>query len=101
MEQYVEMVLDVPPAGGHGTDYVIRKRSWTILSGRRCPSLRREFIGAAGRCVEYAPLNVSVLTNEKWLLCSSLSRCSPMRSKYTPQRRVSITLEEPKTLCIP
>lgn len=52
-------------------------------------------LGAAG----YAPLNVSVITDEKWLLFV-IEQVLSNALKYTRSGSVSITLEAPKTLCI-
>ena len=49
--------------------------------------------------LEYAPLNVSVITDEKWLLFV-IEQVLSNALKYTRSGSVSITLEAPKTLCI-
>lgn len=49
--------------------------------------------------LEYTPLNVSVITDEKWLLFV-IEQVLSNALKYTRSGSVSITLEAPKTLCI-
>ena len=50
--------------------------------------------------LEYTPLNVSVITDEKWLLFVIEQVASPTPSSIRAAARSPITLEAPKTLCI-
>ena len=98
IEQYVEMVLTYLRLEGEGTDYVFREAK---LDDIVRPALRRfagEFI-ARRLTLDYAPTDVRVLTDEKWL-SFVIEQVLSNALKYTPQGGVSVYVEEPKTLCI-
>lgn len=70
----------------------------TISSGQAVRKYASQFIRRKLR-LEYTPLNVSVITDEKWLLFV-IEQVLSNALKYTRSGSVSITLEAPKTLCI-
>ncbi len=78
VEQYVEMVLGYLRLESPSSDYVIRNYLLDDIVRQVVRKYASQFIRRKLR-LEYTPLNVSVITDEKWL-CSSSSRCSPTRS---------------------
>ncbi len=98
IERYVDMVLAYLRLDSHDTDYVIRECD---LDGIVRPAVKKfagEFI-SRGLKLKYAPLNTRVLTDEKWL-GFVVEQLLSNALKYTPAGTVSISLEQPKTLCI-
>lgn len=98
IEQYVEMVLTYLRLNNESDDYVIKKNS---LDSILCQAVRKysnQFIRRR-ITLNYEPVNCSVLTDEKWLLFV-VEQVLSNALKYTKSGSVSITLEQPKTLCI-
>ncbi len=98
VEQYVEMVLGYLRLESPSSDYVIRNYVLDDIVRQAVRKFASQFIRRKLR-LEYAPLNVNVITNEKWLLFV-IEQVLSNALKYTRSGSVSITLEEPKTLCI-
>ena len=99
VEQYVEMVLGYLRLESPSSDYVIRNYALDDIVRQAVRKFASQFIRRRLR-LEYTPLNVSVITDEKWLLFV-LEQVLSNALKYTPSGgTVSIFLEEPKTLCI-
>ena len=97
-EQYVEMVMVYLRLTG-GSDLVLRECQLDGIVRRAVRRFAGEFIGRKLKLC-YEPLNVSCVTDEKWLLFV-LEQVLSNALKYTPSGgTVSIFLEEPKTLCI-
>ena len=98
VEQYVEMVLGYLRLESPSSDYVIRNYALDDIVRQAVRKFASQFIRRRLR-LEYAPLNVSVITDEKWLLFV-IEQVLSNALKYTRSGSVSITLEAPKTLCI-
>ena len=98
VEQYVEMVLGYLRIESPSSDYVIRNYALDDIVRQAVRKYASQFIRRKLR-LEYAPLNVSVITDEKWLLFV-IEQVLSNALKYTRSGSVSITLEAPKTLCI-
>ena len=98
VEQYVEMVLGYLRLESTSSDYVIRNYALDDIVRQAVRKFASQFIRRKLR-LEYTPLNVSVITDEKWLLFV-IEQVLSNALKYTRSGSVSITLEEPKTLCI-
>ena len=98
VEQYVEMVLGYLRLESTSSDYVIRNYVLDDIVRQAVRKFASQFIRRKLR-LEYAPLNVNVITDEKWLLFV-IEQVLSNALKYTRSGSVSITLEEPKTLCI-
>ncbi len=98
ISQYVEMVLVVLRLDADTTDYVIREYD---LDGNIRQAVRKHATQFIYRKIQlkYEPLNVSVLTDEKWLLFV-IEQVLSNALKYTKSGSVEIFMEEPKTLCI-
>ena len=97
-EQYVEMVLGYLRLESPSSDYVIRNYALDDIVRQAVRKYASQFIRRRLR-LEYTPLNVSVITDEKWLLFV-IEQVLSNALKYTRSGSVSITLEAPKTLCI-
>ena len=80
------------------TDYVIREHDLDAIIRGELRKFSGEFIGRR-LTLEYAPLNVTVLTDAKWL-AFVIGQVLSNALKYTPLGRITITLGAPKTLCI-
>ena len=98
VEQYVEMVLGYLRLESPSSDYVIRNYALDDIVRQAVRKFASQFIRRKLR-LEYTPLNVSVITDEKWLLFV-IEQVLSNALKYTRSGSVSITLEAPKTLCI-
>ena len=98
VEQYVEMVLGYLRLESPSSDYVIRNYLLDDIVRQAVRKYASQFIRRKLR-LEYMPLNVSVVTDEKWLLFV-IEQVLSNALKYTRSGSVSITLEAPKMLCI-
>ena len=98
IEQYVEMVLCYLRLDAGSNDYVIREYALDDIVRQAVKKLAGQFIRKKLTLV-YEPLNVRVLTDEKWLLFV-LEQVLSNALKYTPSGRIVIDMEAPKTLCI-
>lgn len=98
IEQYVEMVLTFLRLGSDSTDYVFRTYDLDSIVRPAVKKFAGEFIGKK-LILRYAPLNVSVVTDEKWL-SFVIEQIISNAVKYTDTGEVSVYMESPKTLCI-
>ena len=98
IEQYVEMVLTFLRLGSDSTDYVFKTYDLDSIVRPAVKKFSGEFIGKK-LTLRYAPLNISVLTDEKWL-SFVIEQIISNAVKYTDSGEVSIYMESPKTLCI-
>ena len=98
IEQYVEMVLCYLRLDSDTTDYVIKELELDAVVRqavrRMAPKKKKKKIS-----LSYEPLNTKVLTDEKWLLFV-VEQVLSNALKYTKKGQITITLEEPQTLCI-
>ena len=98
IERYVEMVLAYLRLDGESTDYMLREYE---LDGIIRSSVRKfsgEFIDRK-LALDFQPTGIKVLTDEKWL-SFVLEQLLSNALKYTPAGKITIRLEEPRTLCI-
>ena len=98
IERYVEMALTYLRLDSETSDYVIRP---CALDGLLRGTLRKfagEFIARKLR-LDYPGTEKTALTDEKWL-SFVVEQLLSNALKYTPAGTVSVTVEEPLTLCI-
>lgn len=98
VEQYVEMVLMFLRLDSDSTDYVIREYDLDTIVRQAVRKFAGEFISRKLQLV-YEPINVKVITDEKWLLFV-IEQILSNALKYTPSGSITISLEAPKMLCI-
>lgn len=98
IEQYVEMVLMFLRLDSDSTDYLIREYPLDPIIRQAAKKYAGEFIARKLQFV-YEPLDVTVLTDEKWL-SFVIEQLLSNALKYTPSGSVSVTLEDSMTLCI-
>ena len=99
IEQYVEMVLCYLRLDSDSTDYVFREQELDPILRQAVRRLSGQFIRRRMH-LQYEPLGVRVLTDEKWLLFV-VEQVLTNALKYTPAGgTITIELEEPKTLCV-
>lgn len=98
IEQYVEMVLMFLRLDSETTDYVIKECDLDNIVKHAVKKFASQFIRRKIR-LEYNPLNIRVLTDEKWLEFV-IEQVISNALKYTRSGTVTIDAEEPKTLCI-
>lgn len=96
-EQYVEMVMVYLRLNG-GSDLVLRECELDAIVRRAVRRFAGEFIGRKLKLC-YEPLNVSCVTDEKWLLFV-IEQVLSNALKYTRAGSITIELEAPKTLVI-
>lgn len=98
IEQYVEMVLAFLRLGADTKDYVFKEHDLDLIIKEAVRKFAGQFIRKKLRLC-YEPLNIRVLTDEKWL-AFVIEQVLSNAVKYTPSGSISITLEPPCTLCI-
>ncbi len=98
VEQYVDMVLTYLRLNSESSDYVIKSHDLDPIIRQAVKKFAGEFIERKLR-LEYEPLNVTVITDEKWL-SFVIEQVLSNALKYTPSGSISITLEPEKKLCI-
>ena len=98
IEQYVEMVLAYLRLNSDTKDYVFREQELDPIVKEAVKKFARQFIRKKIRLC-YEPLNVRVLTDEKWL-AFVIEQVLSNALKYTHTGSITIDLEEPLTLCI-
>ena len=98
IEQYVDMVLTFLRLDSESTDYVIKEYDLDSIVRQAVRKFAGDFISRK-LSLDYEPLNVKVLTDEKWLLFV-VEQILSNALKYTSSGGITITLESPKTLCI-
>ncbi|MFR2965264.1 MAG: sensor histidine kinase [Anaerovoracaceae bacterium] len=98
IEQYVEMVLTFLRLDSDTTDYVIKEYSLDDIVSQAVRKFSGDFINRK-LTLEYKPLKAKVITDEKWL-SFVIEQVLSNALKYTVNGKISISMEEPKTLCI-
>lgn len=98
IEQYVEMVLTYLRLDVNSTDYVFREQPLDPIVKGAIRKFAGQFIRKRIQ-LNYSPLNILVLTDEKWLTFV-IEQVLSNALKYTISGSISIDLEEPSTLCI-
>lgn len=98
IEQYVEMVMAFLRLDSGSTDYVIREHDLDGIVRESVRKFAGEFIARKIKLC-YEPINTTVITDEKWL-CFIVEQILSNALKYTAEGSITISLEEPKKLCI-
>jgi hypothetical protein len=98
IEQYVDMVLVFLRLDGDSTDYVLRPCDLDAIVRGAVKRFAGEFISRKLR-LDYQPLSLTVLTDEKWLRFV-VEQVLSNALKYTPTGGITITVEGDKILCI-
>ena len=98
IERYVSMVLTYLRLEGSSTDYVIRETDLDSILRPVFKQFAGEFISRKLK-LDYTPINIKVLTDEKWL-SFVVEQLLSNALKYTPKGSVSVYLEDPAVLCI-
>lgn len=98
IEQYVEMLLACLRLGADSTDYLFRAQELDPLVRQAVRRFSGEFI-ARRLTLNYQPLNLRVVTDEKWL-GFVVEQVLSNALKYTREGEISIYREGEATLCI-
>ena len=98
IEQYVEMVLTYLRMESDTTDYVFRETELDKVLKENIRRLRGDFI-MKNISLSFEETGVTVITDEKWL-SFVVGQILSNALKYTKNGSVTITVEQPKTLCI-
>lgn len=98
VEQYADMVLAYLRLDGDSTDYVIRECDLDDLVRQAVKRFAGEFI-ARHLTLDYQPLQTKAVTDEKWL-GFVVEQLLSNALKYTRTGSVTISMEQPKVLCI-
>lgn len=98
IEQYVEMVLAFLRLNSDSTDYVFREHSLDNIIKSCVKRFSGEFIGRKIK-LEYRPVNLNIITDEKWL-SFVIEQILSNALKYTEKGSVRIYMEGEVTLCI-
>jgi hypothetical protein len=97
VEQYVDMVMAYLRLDAGATDYVLRKCELDGIIRGAVKRFSGEFIERR-LAFDYAPVSLTVLTDEKWL-SFVLEQLISNALKYTPEGKISIYLEG-ESLCV-
>lgn len=89
IEQYAEMVLTFLRLDSDSTDYVIREYPLDPIIRQSVRKFSYDFIGRKIK-LNYAPVDVSVITDEKWL-SFVLEQVLSNALKYTPEGSITIS----------
>ncbi len=98
IEQYVEMVLTFLRLNSENSDYVIREYDLDGIVKQAVKKFSYDFIGRRLRLI-YEPLNISVITDEKWL-SFVIEQVISNALKYTQNGSITIFADERKKLII-
>ena len=98
IEQYVEMVMIFLRLDNGSTDYVIKEQDLDKIIKSAIKKFSTQFIRRKLSLV-YEPINIKAITDEKWL-SFVIEQVLSNALKYTQKGTISITLKEPKTICI-
>lgn len=98
IERYVEMVLAFLRLDSDSSDYVFHKQDLDPIVKEAVKKFAGQFIRKKLR-LQYRPLHVQVLTDEKWL-SFVIEQVLSNALKYTRSGCITIDLEKPLTLCI-
>ena len=98
VERYVDMVLAYLRLDSSSSDYVLREFELDPLIRSCIKRFSGEFIDRR-LSVNFTPTQLRVLSDEKWL-SFVLDQLLSNALKYTPEGGITISAEEPDTLCI-
>lgn len=98
IEQYVEMVLAFLRLDAPTSDYVFENYCLDSIVSRSVAKFATEFIERKLR-LEYEPLNLSLITDEKWF-AFVIEQILSNALKYTKEGSIKIYAADTVTLCI-
>lgn len=98
IQQYVEMVLSYLRLGSESTDYVFKQCDLDSIIRRAIHNYAPQFIHRKIK-LNYTPVSMQVLTDEKWLLFM-IEQIFSNSIKYTQKGSVTITVTQDKILKI-
>lgn len=98
IEQYVDMVLSYIRLGSSQTDFVIREYDLDSIIRQAIRRYAPQFVRRRIRLI-YEPVQMKVLTDEKWLLFI-LEQLLSNAIKYTPQGTVTIAVSPQQVISI-
>jgi hypothetical protein len=98
IEQYVEMVLSYVRIGSSQSDFVIRDYELDDIIRQAVRKYAPQFVHDRIR-LNYEPVSVRVLTDEKWLLFI-IEQLLSNAIKYTPNGTVTISVSAQKVLAV-
>lgn len=98
VEQYVEMVLTFLRLDSDSSDYLIKEYELDEIIKPAVKKFAGEFISRK-LSLRYEPVNVKVVTDEKWL-SFVVEQVLSNALKYTHSGSITITLEPERKLCI-
>lgn len=98
IEQYVEMVLTFLRLDSESTDYVIQEYELDPIVRQAVRKFAGEFIERR-LTLEYEPLDISVVSDEKWL-SFVIEQVLSNALKYTDTGSICVYMEPEKKLCI-
>lgn len=98
IEQYVNMVLSYLRLDYSPNDFVIKQYSLDDIIRQAIRKFAPQFIRKK-LSVDYTPVSVSILTDEKWFLFI-LEQILSNALKYTQSGKISIYMDNPETLVI-
>ena len=98
IEQYVQMALVFLRLDSDTTDYVFQEKDLDEIVKGAVRKFSMQFIRRKIR-LQYEPLHISVLTDEKWL-SFVVEQVLSNALKYTADGTIFISLRGPDTLCI-
>lgn len=98
IEQYVEMVMTFLRLDYNSTDYVIAQYDLDKIVRASVKKFAGQFINR-GISLDYNLFETTVLTDEKWL-SFVIEQILSNAIKYTPKGKITIYLDDDKTLCI-
>lgn len=93
IEQYGEMMLQFLRLEGEGTDYVLKHYSVLLMVNQAVKYFARIFISKGIKVKIAIDEDVSVVTDEKWLVFA-LKQLISNGLKYTKEGSITITMEE-------
>lgn len=98
IEQYIQMALVFLRLDSDTTDYVFQEKDLDEIVKGAVRKFSMQFIRRKIR-LQYEPLHISVLTDEKWL-SFVVEQVLSNALKYTADGTIFISLRGPDTLCI-
>ena len=98
IEQYVEMVLSYLRLGSEASDYIFKEYDLDAIIKQAIHKYAPQFVRRRIR-LEYKPVDMKVLTDEKWLLFI-IEQILSNSIKYTQEGSVTITVTPDKILKI-
>ncbi len=98
IERYVSMVLTYLRLEGSSTDYVIRETDLDSILRPVFKQFAGDFISRKLK-LDYTPINIKVLTDEKWL-SFVVEQLLSNALKYTFSGGITVEMEGENTLCV-